>query len=172
MKNSSPTSESGPRVTPWKELSQESRPGRPVAARANFIAESTASAPVLAKKSASRPGGSRCASASASIPASGRVVDLHAVGETRGERRLEHSADVGVVVAEAREALAGVEVEMGAAAGVVEVGAARRDVLAVEAEDREHVDQRRVQMARGELERLARARERVGDDIERVAAEQ
>jgi len=41
-----------------------------VAARANFIAESTASAPVLAKNIASRPSGKRAESASPSIPAS------------------------------------------------------------------------------------------------------
>ncbi len=71
LKNSSPTSESGPSVTPWKLESQEIRRGRRVAARANFIAESTASAPVLAKNTASSPGGRRCESASASMPASG-----------------------------------------------------------------------------------------------------
>ena len=52
-------------------MSQEINRGRPVAARANFIAESTASAPVLAKNTASSPCGSRCESASASMPASG-----------------------------------------------------------------------------------------------------
>ena len=71
LKNSSPTSARGPRVTPWKLLSQERRRALPVAARANFMAESTASAPVLAKKIASMPSGSRSTSASASIPASG-----------------------------------------------------------------------------------------------------
>ena len=57
-------------MTPWKLLSQEISRGRPVAARANFIAESTASAPVLAKNTASSPSGSRSVSASASMPAS------------------------------------------------------------------------------------------------------
>ena len=52
-----------------------------------------------------------------------RVVDLHAVDQVRGERRLQHLAHVGMVVAEAREALAGVEVEIRAPVGVVEVGA-------------------------------------------------
>ncbi len=58
-------------MTPWKLLSHEIRRGRPVAARANFIAESTASAPLLVKKAASSPAGRRCDSSSASIPASG-----------------------------------------------------------------------------------------------------
>ncbi len=71
LKKSSPTIDSGPSVTPWKLESHEIRRGRPVAARANFIAESTASAPVLAKNTASSLPGSRCVSASASIPASG-----------------------------------------------------------------------------------------------------
>ena len=101
-------------------------------------------------------------------PGERRVVELHAVDEVRGERRLQHLAHVGVVVAEAREALAGVEVEVGAAGGVVEVGALRGDVLLVEAEDPQHVDERGVEMARGELERLVGARERVGDDAEGV----
>ena len=44
--------------------------GLPVAARANFIAVSTASAPVLAKNAASSPAGRRADKASASMPAS------------------------------------------------------------------------------------------------------
>ena len=60
----------GPSVTPWKLESHEIKRGRPVAARANFIAESTASAPVLQKNTESSPAGRRCDSASASIPAS------------------------------------------------------------------------------------------------------
>ena len=58
-----------------------------------------------------------------------RIVDLDAVDEVRGERRLQHLADVGVVVAEAREPLAGVHVEVRATVGVVEVRALGRDVL-------------------------------------------
>ncbi len=106
-----------------------------MAARANFIAESTASAPVLAKKTASSPaagGGERLGEHAGER----RVVDLDAVDEVGGERRLQHVAHVGMVVAEAGEALAGVEVEVGAAVGVVEVGAPRRGVVLVEAEDR------------------------------------
>ena len=74
-------------------------------------------------------------------PGERRVVDLHAVGEAGRERRLQHRPDVGVVVAEAREALAGVEVQVGAPVRVVEVGAAGGHVLPVEPEDREHVDE-------------------------------
>ena len=54
----------------WKLLSQESSRGRPVAARANFITESTASAPELPKNVASSDSGSSPVSRSASIPAS------------------------------------------------------------------------------------------------------
>src|SRR2546421_23109 len=52
-------------------------------------------------------------------PGQRRVVDLHARWEVCSQRRLEHVADVEVVVAEAREALARVEVEIGAAVFVV-----------------------------------------------------
>ena len=87
-------------------------PRRPVAARANFIAASTASAPVLAKNSASRP--LRQARRERLREHSGkhRVVDLDAVEEVLGERRLQHRAHVGVVVAQARESLPRVEVEV------------------------------------------------------------
>jgi hypothetical protein len=73
-----------------------------------------------------------------------------------------------MVVTEAREALAGVEVQVGVAGGVVEVGAARGGVLLVKAEDPQDVDERRVQVARRQLERLVPARRGVGDDPEGV----
>ncbi len=95
-------------------------------------------------------------------------MDLHAVGEVGGERRAQHVAHVGVVVAEAREALAGVHVEVRAPGRVVEVGALRRRVLLVEAEDPQDVDERRVEVSGGEIQRLVRARERVGGHAERV----
>jgi hypothetical protein len=47
-----------------------------------------------------------------------------------------------VVVAQTGEALTGMEVEIGATRGVVEVRPLRRDVLLVEAEDPQHVDKR------------------------------
>jgi hypothetical protein len=73
-----------------------------------------------------------------------------------------------MVVTEAREALAGVEVQVGVAGGVVEVGAARGGVLLVKAEDPQDVDERRVQVARRQLERLVAAGRGVGDDPEGV----
>ncbi len=89
-------------------------------------------------------------------------MDLHAVGEVAGERRLQHFAHVRVVVPQAREALARVEVQVGAAGGVVEVGALRRGELLVEAEDAQHVDQRGVEVAGGQRERFVEARSGVG----------
>ncbi|HEY7629334.1 MAG TPA: aminotransferase class III-fold pyridoxal phosphate-dependent enzyme, partial [Thermoleophilaceae bacterium] len=55
-------------------------------------------------------------------PGQRREVDLHAVDEVGRERGLQHLAHVRVVVAETREALAGMEVEVRAAGGVVQVG--------------------------------------------------
>ncbi len=95
-------------------------------------------------------------------------MDLDAVDEVGVERRVQHVADVRVVVPEAREALAGVHVEVRASVDVVEVGAARGRVLLVEAEDPQDVDERGVEVASGEVERLAGARERVGGDTEGV----
>jgi hypothetical protein len=48
-------------------------------------------------------------------------VDLHPVDQIRGERRLQDRAYVGMVVAEAGEPLAGVEVEIRATRGVVQI---------------------------------------------------
>ncbi len=99
-----------------------------------------------------------------------RVVDLHAVDEVRVERGMQRLANVGVVVAEARKSLAGVEVEVGATCGVVQVGPSRGAVLLVEAEDPQHVDERRIEVARGQVQGLVRACHGVGDDAERVDA--
>ena len=112
--------------------------------------------------------GRRAQSASASMPGERRVVDLHAVEEVRRERRLQHLAHVGMVVAEAREALAGVEVQVGAPVGVVEVGALRRDVLLVEAEDPQHVDERGSRWRAASSSVSPGARHGVRDDAERV----
>ena len=106
-------------MTPWKLESHDSSRGRPVAARANFIAESTASAPALAKNTASRPRRQPLGQRLGEHPGQHRVVDLDPVDQFGVERRLEHLADVGVVVAEAGEPLAGVEVEVRAPRAVV-----------------------------------------------------
>ena len=95
-------------------------------------------------------------------------MDLDAVKEIAVERRLQHRPHVRMVVAEAGEALAGVHVEVLAPGGVVEVGAAGGDVLLVEPEDPQHVDERRVEVARGQLQRLATALVRLGEDAEGV----
>src|SRR2546423_1603955 len=73
-----------------------------------------------------------------------------------------------MVVAQTGEALAGVEVEICAPVAVVEVGPLRRRVLLVKAEDPQHVDQRRVEMARGQLQGFVRTRGRFRDHPEGV----
>ena len=75
-------------------------------------------------------------------PGQRRVVELHAIHEIRGERRPQNLAHVGMVVAQAGKALAGMEVEISATRGVIEVRPLRRDVVLVEAEDPQHVDER------------------------------
>lgn len=95
-------------------------------------------------------------------------MDLHAVDEVLRERGLQYLAHFGMVVAEAREALAGVEVEVRATVGVVEIRAARGHVVLVKAEDAEHVDERRVEMARCQLQVLVSARESVRYHAKRV----
>ncbi len=98
-------------------------------------------------------------------------MDLDAVGEPRRQDGLQRLADRGMVVAEAREALPSVEVQVGASVSVVQVGARRRDVLLVEAEDAEDVDERRVEVTGGELQRLALASARIGQHAERVGGD-
>ena len=101
-------------------------------------------------------------------PGQHRIVDLHAIDQIRRERGLQCGAHVGMVMAEAREALAGVKIEIRAARPVVEVGPPRRAVRLVEAEDPQHVDERRIEVARGQVERLVGASSSVGDDAQRV----
>ena len=52
-------------------------------------------------------------------------MDLDAVEQIRRERRMQHVAHVGMVVAEAGEALAGVEVQVRATGCVIEIGPLR-----------------------------------------------
>jgi hypothetical protein len=75
-------------------------------------------------------------------------VDLHAVDEVRGERGLQDLAHVRVVVAEAREPLAGVEVEVGAARRRRRGRSPRAETYCLSKPRIEHVDERRVEMAR------------------------
>ena len=102
-------------------------------------------------------------------PGQRRVVDLHAVDEVGGERRLQHLAHVGMVVAEAGEALAGVEVEVRAAR--------RRRRGRSPARTRTRLSKPRIRSTStsdgsrwraASVERLVGARERVGDDAEGV----
>src|SRR5262249_45149955 len=56
----------------------------------------------------------------------GGVVDLNTIDEILGQRGLEHRTYVRMVVTQAREALARVEVQVRAPGGVVQVRAPRR----------------------------------------------
>jgi len=78
-------------------------------------------------------------------------VELDAVYEIRIERGPQDVAHVGMVVPQTGEALAGMEVEIGAPGGVVQIRPLRRRVLLVEAEDPQYLDQRWVEMARRQL---------------------
>ena len=95
-------------------------------------------------------------------------MDLHPVDQVSVERRLQHGAHLGMVVSEARKPLAGVKIEVGAAVAVVEVGALGRPIGPVEAEDPQHVNERRIEVARGQAQGLAGARSRVAGDAERI----
>ena len=97
-----------------------------------------------------------------------RVMNLDAVHEVRGEGGRESVADIGMVVSKAREPLAGVEVEVGTPGSVVQIRPLRGHVLLVEPEDPKHVDERRVEMAGRQLQRLAGTRRGVRHDAERV----
>jgi hypothetical protein len=114
---------------------------------------------VLVKNTASSPGGKRREHAGQR-----RVVQLNAVDEIGRERGSQNILHVGVIVAQTGEALAGVEVEVLAAVGVIEAGPRGGHVLPVEAEDPQHVDERRIQMAGGQIERLVSARLRLRND--------
>ena len=60
------------------------------------------------------------------------------------------------------------EVEIGASGGVVEVGPLRRGVVLVEAENAQHVDKRWIEIARGQIQRLARTGLGVRDHAEGI----
>ena len=75
--------ESAPIERPWKAPSSEISPPRPVAARANLIAPSMASAPELQKKTAFRWAGMRLTSASARTPLSSEQSICTMFGRSR-----------------------------------------------------------------------------------------
>src|SRR5205823_1667144 len=97
-----------------------------------------------------------------------RVVDLHTVDEVRLERGPQDVAHVRVVVTQTCEALAGMEIEISATRGVVEVRPLGRRVLLVEAEDPQHVDERWIEMARGQFQGLAGARRGLWHHAQRI----
>src|ERR1700733_13185670 len=68
-----------------------------------------------------------------------RVMDLHAIDEVPGKRRLQDLANVRMVVAEARKALAAMQVQISATCSVIQIRAPRRHILRIEAKDAKHV---------------------------------
>ena len=77
---SAPLIESAPSVSPWNALDQYANPGRPVAARAIFIAASIDSAPLLTKNTRSSGRSTNCFNDSASATARGGVSNCTRAG--------------------------------------------------------------------------------------------
>jgi hypothetical protein len=68
-------------------------------------------------------------------------VDLDTVEQVRLQHRPHDVAHLGVVVAEAGEALAGVEVEVGPAGCVIQMRTLRVGVALVEPDDSQYLDE-------------------------------
>ena len=90
-----PFSESAPVVSPWKPRSANRIPGRPVAARANLMAASTPSVPLLVKYTRSSPRPMRCVSSRASIPARGGASNCTMDGRSMSKQSLSACLTVG-----------------------------------------------------------------------------
>ena len=98
-------------------------------------------------------------------------MNLDAIDEIVRQRRLQDAAHVGMVVPEAREALAGVEVQVRTPVSVIEIRASGANELRVETDDPQHVDKCRIDVARRETERLVGAHGRVREHAERIGDE-
>ncbi len=98
-------------------------------------------------------------------------MNLHAINEIVRQRRLQDATQIGMVMPEAGEALPGVEVQVRTSVSVIKVRASGRDVLRIETDDPQHVDKRRIDVARREIERLLSAHDRVCDHTERIGDE-
>ena len=103
-----------------------------VAARANLIALSTASAPELVKNTRSMPGCDRATSSSARTPGSRAAVHLHEVGQVGVEGVVQRPNDGRMAPPEGEDAEAGQEVEVPVPLVVDEVAALPLLVEAVE----------------------------------------
>ena len=136
----------------------------PVAWRANFSADSTASVPLLQKKTRSRPGAlasSRCAEQARDRLA----VELGPRGEVHVERVVQRLLDHRVGAPGGEHPEPGQEVRVGVAVGVVEVGALAADVVLVEADGVQRAGQLRVQVLAVQVVPLAAHGREFGAEI-------
>ena len=108
--------------------------GRPVAARANLSAPSTASVPELQKNTASRCRRQLLEERLAEQPAHQRAIHLHHVGQVEVQRVVHGLGDDGMVAPDVEDAVAAEKIEVFVAFVVVEVGSLRPDVHPVEAD--------------------------------------
>ena len=95
-------------------------------------------------------------------------MQLDAVYQVCREARAEDVPHGRMVVTQTRESLSGVEIEIGPAGGVVEIRPMRRDEVLVVAEDSQDVDERRIKMAGGEVQRFIRTGLRIRYNAELV----
>ena len=95
-------------------------------------------------------------------------MQLDTIHQVCEQRRAQHLAHIGMVVTQAGEPLAGVEVKITAAAGVVQIRTSRRSILLVESEDPQHIDERSVEVARSQVQRLLRTLRGFRHQAERI----
>ena len=133
---------------------------------ANFSAPSTASVPLLQRKTASRCGGALLREALHQLlgeqAAHQRGIELHHVGQVQFEDIADRLLDHGVVAANVEDAEAGEEIEVVLPVHVVEVRALSAGVDDVKTDGALDLDQRAIEMAVVELVVLAQAR---GDEV-------
>ncbi len=131
--------------------------GRPVAARANFIAPSTASVPELQKNTASRCAGVFLSNASPSSPLSSEQSICTMLGRSRSSASRMAWATTRVVAPDVEDAVAAEEIEVGVAVVVVEIGTLRPDVHPVKADGALDLNERRVEVLAVQFVVLAHA---------------
>ena len=129
---------------------------RPVAARANLIAASTASAPELQKNELVEPGHARDQPLGQQAREQ-RHVQLHEARHLPCSTWSSAPTTVGWLRPQANTPKPLKQVEVAVALGVEQIGALAAHVVDVVAEDPQHADQRRVQMALEQLELVAPA---------------
>ena len=142
-----PFTESEPSVSPWKPFSTATTRGRRVAARPSLIAASTASVPVLTKRTRSVRAGATATSASASSPGRSESPSCGRLGVSSSSSSAERRAHSRVVAADVVHPEPAEPVQELRPVPVVEVGALGPRPLPVEADDLEDLDEARVRVA-------------------------